>query len=145
MGEWLKVIVSLLSIVAPLVWAICAWHKNERKKQDWERHKRKEERYIAFIKSMRGFTTQAKNKELREQFVQELGIAWLHCPDSTIKLGNDFLDSLQDNKNESESVKGERARALAKLQLEMRQEICGETKLTTNDSRLLTNVNLAKK
>ena len=71
-------------IILPVAGAIIVWCMNEWSKRKWERHKRKEDRCVGLLKTVRGFREDSEDIELRKQFLQELQLAWLYCPDSII-------------------------------------------------------------
>ena len=125
MEDWLK-------IVIPLTGAIIVWWLNERSKLKWEKYKRKEDRYRGFLESIHGFYVTSQDKEQKEQFLQELRLAWLYCPDDVVKAGNAFLGTVATGGQSSDEVK---ERALAEFEIALRRDLHGKTELTVKDHR----------
>ena len=132
MEEWLKIIIPLISVAVPLVVAIVAWCLNECSKRKWENHKRKEDRYEAFLKSIYGFYATSENTEKKENFLQEFRLSWLYCPDAVIRTGNAFLDTVATGAKSSDEKK---EKALTKFELALRRDLHGKTELTVEDHR----------
>ena len=124
MDDWLKIIIALASVVV-------AWLLNEHAKLRWEKRLRKEERYKAFHESIRGFYVASQDTEQKEQFLQELRLAWLYCPDDVIKAGNAFLRTVATGAHCSDE---EKERVLAEFVIALRRDLHGrKTKLTVED------------
>ena len=132
MWESLKEISPLLAVVVPLVGAIVVWCLNECAKRRWEKYKRKEERYLTLLKSLRGFYVNSQNRDQKEDFIQELRLAWLYCPDEVIKAGNAFLETVATNANSLDETK---EGALAVFVLALRRDLNVKTKLAVGDHR----------
>ena len=132
MEDWLKIIIPSASVVVPLVVGIVLWGLNERSKLKWEKRIRKEDRYIGFLNSIRGFYVASQDKEQKETFLQELRLAWLYCPDDVIKTGNAFLDTVATGVQSSDEVK---ERVLAEFEIALRRDLHGKTELTVKDHR----------
>ena len=126
MGEWLKIFI-------PLAVAIVAWSLNECAKLKWEKHKQKQYRYKGFLKAMRGFYAGSQDAAQKEEFIQELRLAWLYCPDEVIQAGNAFLDTMTTGAGISDDDKEQ---ALANFELALRRDLYGKTKLTSQDFRI---------
>ena len=90
MEDWLKIVIPLAGIIVPLSGGIFAWWLSEHSKLKWEKQIRKEDRYLGFLEAMHGFYVTSNDKEEKEQFIQELRLAWLYCPDEVITAGNRF-------------------------------------------------------
>ena len=124
MDDWLKIMITLASVVV-------AWLLNEHAKLKWEKRLRKEDRYKAFLESIRGFYVASQNIEHKERFLQELRLVWLYCPDDVIKSGNAFLRTVATGAHCSDE---EKERALAEFEIALRRDLHGrKTKLTVDD------------
>ena len=50
---------------------------------------------IKLLESLEGFSPDNKNKsELRKNFLRELQLSWLYCPDEVIIAVNNFIDKM---------------------------------------------------
>ncbi len=125
-------LVPIFAVLVPLLVAIVAWGLNERSKLNWERYKRKEERYMGFLLSIRGFYEGSEDTKLKEKFIDDLRLAWLYCPDKVVRAGNDFLASVNSG---SESTDQEKQTTLGKFELELRRDLLGRTTLTVEDRK----------
>ena len=113
-------------IVGTILGALVAWLLNQRAKWKWERHIRKEERYVRFLDSITGFYVDSASAPSRTEFLRQLRLAWLSCPDEVIHLGNRFLETVETK--DEKSADDEKEAALGSLVLEMRRDMVGTTK-----------------
>ena len=119
MLEWLDV----LKLSIPVLLALIGLIFNEYRKRYWQRHKRKETRYIALLKNLKGFyvgTSPATAKDDKEEFLKQASIVWLYCPDSIIRQIYIFLEHVRRN----ETKKAEKE--VGKAVLLMRQDLLGK-------------------
>lgn len=84
------------TILIPAGVTIVAWFLNERSKLLWEQHKRKEENYRELLDSLRGFTTQQADLNLRDKFLQQVTLAWMYASDEVIRSAYHFLESTHE-------------------------------------------------
>lgn len=146
---------TIVGIVLPLVIAIVAWALNMRGRLNWEKQKRKEERYRGILEVIHGFYSgsgSTVDEQTFESFMKEWRLAWVYCPDEVILAGNRFLQSVVNFSNTKllqaetsddeelsrlvEMAAGENRSArelLAQFVLEIRRDIQRKTKLTTQD------------
>ena len=130
--EALDSLVPVLAVMIPILAAIVAWWLNERSKLNWERYKRKEERYMGFLRSIPGFYEGSQDEELKERFISDLRLAWLYCPDKVVRAGNEFLAGVTTG---SEAMEEEVQTKLAEFELELRRDLLGRTNLTAKDRK----------
>ena len=91
--------VDFWKFALPLVGAVVAWFANEWRKRIADQYQRKEANYKELLRSLRGFYVGANNAdELKSEFLNQLNIAWLYCPDDVIKKGYAFLDTVHTQK-----------------------------------------------
>ncbi len=64
-----------------LIGSIITWCLNEQSKRRFEEYKRKEVKYSALIRSLRGFYEDSFNKDLRNDFLNQL--IYVGCTDLT--------------------------------------------------------------
>jgi len=87
--------VDFWKFAVPLLGAIVAWFANEWRKRITDQYLRKEANYKELLKSLRGFYIGAANaQELKVEFLNQLNVAWLYCPDDVIQKGYAFLDTV---------------------------------------------------
>lgn len=87
--------VDFWKFAIPLLGAIVAWFTNEWRKRVTDQYLRKEANYKELLKSLRGFYIGAANaQELKAEFLNQLNVAWLYCPDDVIQKGYAFLDTV---------------------------------------------------
>ena len=130
--ETLDGLVPIVAVLVPILAAILAWWLNERSKLNWERYKRKEERYTGFLQSVPGFYAGSQDEKLKEKFINDLRLAWLYCPDKVVRAGNNFLATVT---SDSESTEEEKQTRLAEFELELRRDLLGDTTLTVEDRK----------
>lgn len=87
--------VEFWKLVVPLLGAVVAWLVNEWQKRLSQQFERKEQRYAELLRSLRGFYVGAKNAEvLKAEFLNQLNISWMYCPDHVIRQAYAFLDTV---------------------------------------------------
>ena len=91
-GDALPVAGSIF--VAGLVWFL-----TERSRSRTALYRRKEHRYRAILTSLGPafFVGQSEGEErqrARQQFLLDMQLAWLYCPDEVISVGNEFLRAM---------------------------------------------------
>jgi len=121
-------------LIALLVVAI-TWLLNEWSKRRHEDYIRKEQRYSALLKSLKGFYIQSQSRELKEEFLSQLNQCWLYCPDKVIQKAYNFLNTVHTDVKASDS---EKETALGELVLEIRKDLYAhhffrKTKFKPND------------
>ena len=138
---------DVLKPYIPLLVAILIWVLNECSKRNLEEHKRKEERYIALLKGLNAFYVDADSetkKNEKNEFIHQLNLAWLYCPDPIIRKFYNFLKCIEANGPRKLDEKKELAVAEAIVQ--MRSDLLGKkfwfwkkTKLKASDFRHWTS------
>src|SRR5690606_39031384 len=135
--EW----IAAAPIVVPLLAGVIAWFANERRKRTWEEYVRKEQHYIALVRSLRGFYSASASKELRDEFIQQVNLCWLYCPDDVIRKAYAFLDSVHERsgarQEESELALGAFVAAIRKDMLKRR--VVARTGLESSDFRRIAS------
>jgi hypothetical protein len=90
----------------PLLGAVVAWFANEWRKRVADQYQRKEENYKELVRSLRGFYVGAANAdELKLEFLNQLNISWLYCPDDVIRKGYAFLETVHARQIKSDEEK----------------------------------------
>jgi hypothetical protein len=84
--------VEFWKFAIPLLGAVIAWFTNEWRKRIVDQYQRKEANYKDLVRSLRGFYVGSENAEGRKpEFLSQLNISWLYCPDEVIKGTNFWL------------------------------------------------------
>ena len=136
---------DVVVIAVPILVAVLAWSLNEYSKRQWERHKRKEDRYVSLLESLKGFyvsTEPVDAKEKKEEFIKQVELCWLYCPDAVIRSAYNFLDHVRVGAHQSDDKKEQ---ALGALVLELRRDLLKEipwrwktTKFSSQDFRFFS-------
>ena len=136
---------DVLKIMIPVALAVIVWLLNEYSKRQWERYKRKEDRYVRLLESIKGFYVNAKEtnaREEKEEFLTQLSLCWLYCPDAVIQKANNFLEHVSTGVKKSDF---EKEQALRGFVLEVRKDLMKgwlwwrKTKLTEEDFHILSS------
>ena len=99
---------------------LVTWYLSERSKRIYEEYKRKEEKYSSLIRSLRGFYVDSFNKELRTEFLNQLNLCWMYCPDDVIHKAYNFLLMLHTDQKHSDE---EKEKAVGELMLAIRKDL----------------------
>ncbi len=132
--------VEFWKFALPLSGAVVAWFANEWRKRIADQYQHKEANYKELLLSLRGFYVGASNAEtLRGEFLNQLNISWLYCPDEVIKKGYAFLDTVHSQK---ESPNEEREQAMGDFVAAIRDDLLSRklvksTLLTAHDFKHL--------
>ena len=83
---------------------------------------------------MRGFYAQVNDQEEKVEFVEQLNLYWLYCPDEVIKSDYDFLNTI----NSAEATLVEKQTAHGDFVVAIRKDLLSrkitrKTKLTSQD------------
>lgn len=140
MDSPLEYLLEFCKFVLPAIGAIYAWYLNERRKRLDDQYQRKEAAYRELIRALKGFYVGAENADsLKEEFLNQLNLTWLYCPDDVIKKGYAFLDTVHVRQvrtdEEKEAALGEFVYAIRK-DLLSRNLLC-RTSLTPADFKHL--------
>jgi len=93
---------------------------NERSKRIYEEYKRKEDKYSGLIRSLRGFYVNSLDKELRTEFLAQLNLCWMYCPDEVINKAYNFLLLVHTEQKHSDE---EKEKAVGELMLAIRRDL----------------------
>lgn len=124
----------------PLFGAVVAWFVNEWRKRLWEQYQRKEASYKELLRCLRGFYVGINDAEkLKGEFLDQLNICWLYCPDEVIRKGYAFLDTVHSQQVSDSSTKEQ---AMGDFVSSIRNDLLSrklvrKTKLTSSDFRHL--------
>lgn len=133
--------VDFWKFALPLLGAVVAWFANEWRKRIADQYQRKETNYKELLRSLRGFYVGASNdEELKREFLNQLNIAWLYCPDDVIKKGYAFLDTVHAMKVSTDPDRELAMGAfVAAIRLDLlSRKLVQKTKLSPSDFRHLS-------
>lgn len=116
----LNIIIPVIGAVIVFVSGLVTWYLNERSKRIYEEYTRKEEKYSVLIGSLRGFYVDSFNKELRTEFLNQLNLCWMYCPDVVIHKAYNFLLMVQTDQKHSNE---EKEKAVGELMLAIRKDL----------------------
>ena len=127
------------TVVIPASATIVAWFLNEHSKLRWEQHKRKEENYKQLLECLKGFTAEQADIGLRNNFLQQVTLAWMYASDNVIHNAYHFLESTHEDVQLSQEEKKHRAGAFVHA---VRRDLLSHkpvqrTKLRAEDYKLL--------
>ncbi len=128
--------VDFWKFALPLFGAVIAWFANEWRKRISEQYQRKEANYKELLRSLRGFYIGVSDADdLKREFIDQLNVAWLYCPDDVIKKGYVFLHTVHAQKvspgAEKEAALGEFVAAI-RCDL-LSRKLVRKTKLSATD------------
>jgi len=132
MEELIKILssVDFWKFVVPLMGAVFAWFLNEWRKRIWEQYQRKEDQYKVLIKCLQGFYVGTENPLMKAEFLQQLNICWLYCPDEVIKKAYAFLDTVHTNQTTTDEIK---EKSVGEFVLAIRQDLLSRKLLKKTD------------
>ena len=124
----------------PLSGAVGAWFINEWRKRLADQYQRKEANYQELLRALRGFYVGAENSaDLKAQFLTQLNMSWLYCPDDVIRKGYAFLTTVHTSKvhtdEQKEKALGEFVAAIRNDLLS--RKLVGRSSLTAADFKHL--------
>ena len=133
---------DILTLTVPIAVVVIGWLLNERSKRRAEERKGKEERYRNLLDSVYGFYVstddEAEARKAKEEYIRQLRLGWLYCPDAVIRKANAFLDTVSTGVRKSDQEKND---AFAAFVIEARKDSLGKdwgrerTKLQVSDYR----------
>jgi len=134
-----SVLVPLMVVVLTAFGGIITWSLNQKSNRAYEEYKRKEEKYSALIKSLKGFYVASYSKEMREEFLDQLNQCWLYCSDEVIEKAYNFLETVHVGSKASEKQQRD---LLGELVVAIRVDLISRktlnsTKLTAEDFKHL--------
>ncbi|MBU8970109.1 hypothetical protein KSS88_14735 [Bacillus altitudinis] len=117
----------LLVAVITILGGFFTWYLNERSKRKQETYNRKEERYAELVISLKGFYVKSENKDFKSNFLDQVNLCWLYCPDQVIYKLYNFLESVKNSSSDEHKLK-----ALAEVFVEIRKDLIKDSKLNSD-------------
>ena len=110
------IIVACISAVV----TIFIWAFEQREKRIYEQYKRKEERYSNLIVALKGFYLSSRNQDLVYEFLNQVNLCWLYCPDEIIIKAYNFLSKVQTSEKYADEIKEQ---AVGELIIAIRKDL----------------------
>jgi hypothetical protein len=133
--------VEFLKFSIPLLGAVIAWFANEGRKRLTDQYQRKEANYKDLVRSLGGFYADSANgDDMRAEFLSQLNLSWIYCPDEVIRKAYEFLDTVHSKRVHTDK---EKEQALGAFVAAVRADILSrklvrKTALTARDFRHLS-------
>ena len=121
-----NILIPVIAGILALIGGFVTWCLNERSKRIYEEYKRKEERYSELIRSLRGFYVDSFSKELKDEFLNQLNLCWMYCPDEVIHKAYTFLLMVHTSKKYSDD---EKEKTVGEFILAIRKDLYNSRKL----------------
>jgi Pyruvate/2-oxoacid:ferredoxin oxidoreductase delta subunit len=127
-----NILIPVIGAVIAFVSVLVTWYLNERSKRIYEEYKRKEEKYSGLIRNLKGFYDDSLNKELKTEFLNQLNLCWMYCPDEVIHKAYDFLRKVRTDQKHSDE---EKEKAVEELMLAIRKDLISRKPLRKTSLR----------
>jgi len=124
MIDYLPLLIACISVLGGFI----TWGLNEISKRKQESYKRKEERYAELIKSIKGFYVNSDNPSLKENFLQQVDLCWMYCPDDVVIKLYSFLEAVKTNS----STDDQKETALGEAMVAIRNDLLKDTKMKSS-------------
>ena len=115
-----NILIPVIGAVVVFVSGLVTWYLNQRSKRIYEEYARKEEKYSGLIRSLRGFYINSFDKELRNEFLNQLNLCWMYCPDEIIHKSYNFLLMAHTDQKHSDE---EKEKAVGELMVAIRKDL----------------------
>lgn len=134
-SEYIPVVVAAVAAIA----GFTTWALTERSKRRFEDYKRREERYAALVRTLRGFHVATNDRELKQVFLTELELCWLYGSDDVIRAAYAFLNTVSTGVVSTDEAK---EASVGRLVLAIRKDLLRrkplkKTELRSEEFRIL--------
>ncbi|PIZ86786.1 MAG: hypothetical protein COX92_02600 [Candidatus Nealsonbacteria bacterium CG_4_10_14_0_2_um_filter_40_15] len=128
------ILLILLPIITAIVSSYLTYYFTIKSKKSEAILKFKEEKYSNLLILLQGFVGKTTSGETKRKFFEEQYKSWLYCSDGVVKAINEMVQLVIDLRGkEPEPEKGKKA--VGNIVLEMRKDLLGKTKLTSENFR----------
>lgn len=124
MIEYIPLLATLITVITGFI----TWGLNEKSKRKQESYKRKEERYAELINSIKGFYVNSDSPNLKGNFLQQVNLCWMYCPDDVLIKLYDFLETVKTNS----STDVQKETALGEVMVAIRKDLLKDSKIKSN-------------
>lgn len=130
------VLLILIPVITSIISSYLTYYFTSRSKKSEAILKFKEEKYSNLLILLQGFVGETTSGETKKRFFEENYKSWLYSSDNVVKAINEMVQLVIDLKgNRPKSDIG--LKAVGKIVLEMRKDLLGKTKLTSNEFRYI--------
>ncbi len=102
-----------------IIGSVILWILNERSKRRQETKERKEVRYVKLILTINGFYSDKGDKGMKDEFLKQVELCWMYCPDSVIYKAYQFLKMMETG----DHTKEEEKKVMGEFILEIRKDL----------------------
>ena len=128
------ILLILLPIITAIVSSYLTYYFTIKSKKSEAILKFKEEKYSNLLILLQGFVGKTTSGETKRKFFEEQYKSWLYCSDGVVKAINEMVQLVIDLRGkEPEPEKGKKA--VGNIVLEIRKDLLGKTKLTSENFR----------
>lgn len=127
---------AFVTLISGVIIAVTTWYLNESGKRRHDNYIRREESYKNLLSNLEGFYENSANKQQKAEFLRQLTLCWLYCPDDVIKKGYMFLSKVKTGQKFSDE---EKEKAFKEFILAIRKDLKKRTKLNAGDFQILVS------
>ncbi len=129
-----SLLIILLPILTAVIGSYLTYYFTNKSKKSESILRFKEEKYSNLLILLQGFVGKTTSGETKRKFFEEQYKSWLYSSDEVVRAINEMVQLVIDSRGkEPDPEKGKKA--VGNIVLEMRKDLLGKTKLTTNDFR----------
>lgn len=129
----LPFLIAFLTILG----SVLVWYLNEKSKRELNIQKQKEERYKKMVICIKAFTTGNPDVTLRQEFIDQLNLSWVYCPDEVVKKGTFVLETMIPNDvGVSIYTNEEKIKAIGDFFVEIRKDILNKSSNTKSNLKV---------
>jgi len=131
-----KILPFLLAFLS-ILGSVFIWYLNEKSKRKLNIQKQKEERYKKMVICIKAFTTGSPETTLRQEFIDQLNLSWVYCPDEVVKKGTFILETMIPNESgTSRYTNEEKVKAIGNFFVEIRKDILNKKPNTKSNLKV---------
>ena len=127
----MNVVTVLVAIISGVGGSYLTYYFAIRRKKIESTLKFREEKYSSLLILLQGFTGQTTSLQTARGFMEQLYGSWLYSSDGVVQAVNEMLSLVQPVAVDPEQWKA----AVGNIVLEMRRDLLGKTRLTSEDFR----------
>jgi hypothetical protein len=132
-AKLLPLLLTLLTILG----SVLIWYLNEKSKRELNIQKQKEERYKKMVICIKAFTTGSPDVTLRQEFIDQLNLSWVYCPDEVVKKGTYILETMIPNEvGLSKYTNEEKVKAIGDFFVEIRKDVLNKNPNTKSNLKI---------
>lgn len=130
--ETKDILLVLIPIVVAVISSYLTYFFTIKSKKNEAILKFKEEKYSNLLILLQGFIGNTTSGETKKKFFEEQYKSWLYCSDGVVNAINDMVRLIMDARGKAPDSK-QGKKAVGNIVLEMRKDLLGKTKLSSED------------